>query len=59
MVWLLFYFQQTLVDGLKYCVPLVWEFFAGTWRSQTSSRADVVGIAESTAAVEPAVVALR
>ena len=59
MVWLRFYFQQTLADGLKYCVPLVWEFFAGTWRSQTSSRADVVGIAESTAAFELAIVALR
>jgi hypothetical protein len=59
LVWLLFYFQQTPADGLRYCVPLVWEFFAGTWRSQMNSRADVVGRAESTAAVEPAIVAPR
>jgi hypothetical protein len=59
LVWLLFYFQQTLADDLKYCVPLAWESFAGTWYSQTSSRVDVVGIAESTAAVESAIVALR
>jgi hypothetical protein len=58
LVWLMFYFQQTLADGLKYCVLLVWESFAGIWCCQTSSRADVVGRAESTVAVEPAIVAL-
>ena len=58
LVWLQFYFQETLAGGLKYCVLLVWESFVGIGYSQTSSRADVVGIAESTAAVEPAIVAL-